>query len=132
MCDIRNVECALIKPVSDPPSFVVNHEKCLVAPVVHFGDVDRTANNETELILAQFGKLLLEGCSGIEGIVPEKFECSSMQLVGAIFRNDVHLVGTEAILRRICLALNLEFLYGVLRQNNGRCVERGVGVNQAV
>ena len=55
-----------------------------------------------------------------------------MQLVRTTLRDDVHLVGAEAVFCRVSLALNFEFLDSILRQNHRRGVESSISVDQPV
>ena len=50
---IGNIEGVLIDAVANAPAFVVHQEEGLVAPVIHFRNVDRPAEDEAELILSE-------------------------------------------------------------------------------
>ena len=69
---------------------------------------------------------------GVKSIVTEKFERSTVKLVGAAFADNVDLIGTKAIFSRVGFALHFEFLDRILRQDDGRGVQSGVRIDQPV
>src|SRR6185437_14382631 len=97
--------------------FVIGHEEGLIAPVVEFRNIDRTADFETKLVLAKRGFRgagLLEVIARVQHVVAKELEERAVQIVGAGFGNQVQMrAEIRPVLRRIRPGLNFEFLNGI-------------------
>ena len=56
------------------PAFVIYKPEGLIPPVVNLRDINRSPGDEAKLILSQHRLTGCEGVSGVERVVPEKFE----------------------------------------------------------
>src|SRR5882762_5589810 len=94
------------------PALVVNEEEGLVFP-------DGPAQRSAVLVQIEFLALGGEITAGIERSIAEELEQGTMELVRSRFRGDQHgRARTGAVLSRVVVGQNLEFLDGVNRRQN--------------
>src|SRR5262249_36617618 len=107
------------------PALIAGEEKCPVAAIVQFREIDRASHHSAELILLEWSFRVEARIVFLQNVIAEKVESGAVNLVRAGFHGDAHLANSHAELGRIERVLQLELLDSFDRWNlAGKLEER--------